>query len=108
MAKEKSRDDRKGMIITFSIRSGSCKTPSEKTKFFKKLYGWTQTVPGKKKKYEYHREGVLDEMPHKRISQSAFIIPEEDLKRITQFFDEWQKKVIFNAFKVLIEDDSIF
>jgi len=97
-----------GMIITFSVNSDECKKPSDKTKFFKKLYGWTQKVPGKKKEYEYKREGVLDEMPHMRISPSSFIVPEEDFDKIERFFEEWQKKVIFNAFKVMIEDKSIF
>lgn len=97
-----------GMIISFSVNSDECKKPSDRTKFFKKLYGWKQKVPGKKKEYEYEREGVLDEMPHMKISPSSFIIPEEDFEKIAQFFEEWQKKVIFNAFKVLIEDQSIF
>jgi len=51
---------------------------------------------------------MLDEVPHKRIDQSAFIVPEEDLEKITEFFEQWQKKVIWNTFKVLIEDESIF
>jgi hypothetical protein len=98
---------KRGFIITFTMKSG-VKKNSEKTKFFKQLYGWTQTIPGKKKEYEYHREGVLDEVPHKKIAQSAFIIPEEDFEKIAEFFEEWQKKVIWNPFKVLIEDESIF
>jgi hypothetical protein len=97
----------RGVIITFTVKSGAKKN-SEKTKFFKKLYGWTQTIPGKNKEYEYHREGVLDEVPHKKIAQSAFIIPEQDFEKIEEFFEQWQKKVIWNPFKVLIEDDSIF
>jgi len=103
------RISKRGFIITFTMKSGSGeKRNSEKTKFFKKLYGWTQTIPGKKKEYEYHREGVLDEVPHKKIAQSAFIIPEQDFEKIEEFFEQWQKKVIWNPFKVLIEDDSIF
>jgi len=47
-------------------------------------------------------------VPHKKIAQSAFIIPEEDIDKIEDFFEQWQKKVIWNPFKVLIEDDSIF
>jgi len=98
---------KRGFIITFTIKSG-VKKNSEKTKFFKQLYGWTQTIPGKKKEYEYHREGVLDEVPHKKIAQSAFIVHEEDFEKIAEFFEQWQKKVIWNPFKVLIEDESIF
>lgn len=101
------RVTKKGIIITFNVKSGAGKN-SERVKFFKQLYGWEQTVPGKKKTYEYHREGVLDEVPHKRIDQSAFIVPENEVEKIMQFFEQWHKKVIFNTFKVLIEDESIF
>jgi len=101
------RISKRGFIITFTMKSG-VKKSSDKTKFFKQLYGWTQTIPGKRKEYEYHREGVLDEVPHKKIAQSAFIVPEEDFEKIAEFFEQWQKKVIWNPFKVLIEDESIF
>lgn len=105
MKKEKTSN--RGVIITFNVKCNKSKN-SDRVKFYKQLYGWKQTIPGKKKEYEYHREGVLDEVPHKRIDQSAFIVPEEDLQKITEFFEQWNKKVIFNAFKVLIEDRSIF
>ena len=104
------RITKKGIIITFSVKSGDGKkrSNSERVKFFKQLYGWEQTIPGKKKTYEYHREGVLDEAPHKRIDQSAFIVPEDEFGKVAEFFEQWHKKVIFNTFKVLIEEQSIF
>lgn len=102
---KKEKEDKRGIIITFSIKSGKACNSSEKTKFFKQLYGWTQTIPGKKKEYEYHREGILDKVPHKRVDQSAFIVPEDDFDKVMEFFEQWQKKVITNVFKVILEDD---
>lgn len=93
---------KKAMIITFSTKAGK---NSEKTKFFKQLYGWEQTIPGKKKTYEYHREGILDTVPHKRVGQSSFIVPENEFDKMMEFFEQWHKKVITNAFKVILEDD---
>jgi hypothetical protein len=93
---------KKAMIITISTKTGK---NSEKTKFFKQLYGWEQTIPGKKKTYEYHREGILDTVPHKRVGQGSFIVPENEFDKLMEFFEQWHKKVITNAFKVILEDD---
>jgi len=96
---------KKAVIITFSTKTDN---NSDKTKFFKDLYGWEQTVPGKKKKYEYHREGFLEKVQHKKIADSSFIIPEGEFTKVMQFFEQWQRKVITNAFKIILEDKDIF
>lgn len=93
---------KKGMIITFSTKTDK---NSERTKFFKQLYGWEQTIPGKKKNYEYHREGILDKVPHKRVGEGSFIVPEDEFGKMMEFFEQWHKKVITNTFKVILEDD---
>lgn len=101
---------RKTILITFSVRSEKFDSNSERNKFFRELYGWKQTIPKENKKYEkyeYHREGVLDEMPHMKVDQSSFIVPEDNFERITDFFEEWHKKVIWKTFKVLLDDKEI-
>ena len=103
-AKEKQR---KAVMFTFTMKSARV-TNSEKTKFFKELYGWTQTVPGGKKKYVYHREGVLEDMPHEKVDQSSFLVPENDAERMMDFFGEWGKKVMLRTFNVLLDNDDFF
>lgn len=103
----KKKINQKGVMFTFSVKTEKVSN-SEKTKFFKELYGWTQTVPGGKKKYVYHREGVLDDIPHEKVDQSAFIIPENEAEKMMEFFDEWSKKVMFRTFKVLLDDEEDF
>ena len=93
------------VIITFSTNTDN---NSDKTKFFKQLYGWEQTIPGKKKTYEYHREGFLEKIPHKRVGEGSFMVPENNFKEVMQFFEQWHKKVITNVFKILLEDQDIF
>lgn len=93
---------KKAVIITFSTNIDK---NSDRTKFFKSLYGWEQTVPGKKKNYEYHREGFLEKIPHKKVGEGSFIAPEDEFEKIMAFFNQWHKKVITNAFKVILEDD---
>jgi len=99
---------KKAVIITFSTKTEKFGNDSERTRFFKQLYGWDQIVPGEKKTYEYHRAGILDKVPHKRVDQSSFIVPENNLKEVMDFFEQWHKKVITNAFKILLEDNDIF
>lgn len=109
------KDEKKAVLVTFSVRSEKFESNSERNKFFKTLYGWNQTVikdssgtKMQKKVYEYHREGLLDEIPHERIDQSSFIVPEEEIKKIIQFMREWHDKVMWKSFKVLLEDEDIF
>ncbi len=96
---------KKAFIITFSTNTDK---NSDRTKFFKQLYGWEQTIPGKKKNYEYHREGFLEKIPHKKVGEGSFIAPEVEFEKVMQFFEQWHKKVITNVFKILLEDQDIF
>ena len=97
--------ERRGILIAFSIKTEKIKNNSEKSRFFKELYGWTQTVPKENKTYSYYREGVLDEMPHVKVAKSSFVIPEDNFDEITDFFEEWSNKVIWRTFKVLLDRD---
>lgn len=96
---------KKVMLISFSVKSEKFDSNYERNKFFRELYGWKQTVPKENKTYEYHRNGVLDEMPHVKVDQSSFMIPEDNFDEITDFFEEWSNKVIWRTFKVLLDRD---
>jgi len=62
--------------------------------------------PKKEEKvYTYRREGLLDEIPHKKVDQSSFIVPEDDFERITRFLKEWHDKVMWKTFRVLLDED---
>jgi hypothetical protein len=98
--------EKKAVLIAFSVQSSKFENSSERNKFFRMLYGWKQTIPNEKnekKDYVYQREGLLDEMPHVRVDQSSFIVPENNFDKIFEFFDEWSNKVIWKAFKVLMD-----
>ena len=94
---------KKAVLIAFSVQSRKFESNTERNKFFRALYGWKQIIPNEKKDYVYQREGLLDEMPHVRVDQSSFIIPEENSDKVFEFFDEWSEKVIWKNFKVLLE-----
>ena len=78
------------------------------------MYGWKQIITKKiirkkpkteKKVYTYRREGLLDEMPHRKVDQSSFIVPEDNFETIINFLEEWHDKVIWKSFKVLLDED---
>ena len=110
-----SREEKKAVLICFSVKSGRFESHYERNKFFRGLYGWKQMIAKKivvgekprmqKEFYTYRREGLLDEMPHKKVDQSSFIVPEDDSDRIINFMEEWHNKVIWKTFKVLLEED---
>ncbi|MEM5853612.1 MAG: hypothetical protein QXG39_00735 [Candidatus Aenigmatarchaeota archaeon] len=103
---------RRAVLIAFSVRSEKFQNFYERNKFFRELYGWKQMIKrgsGQKKRkekvYVYRREGLLTEIPHKKIDQSTFIIPEDEFRKMEEFMREWEKKVIWNVFKILLEED---
>jgi len=99
------RKERKAILICFSVKSGKFESAYERNKFFRSLYGWKQIITKEKKVYTYKREGLLDRIPHKKIDQSSFIIPEKEIEKITKFLKEWHDKVIWKTFKVLLDED---
>jgi len=68
----------------------------------------TKKQKPKEQFYTYRREGLLDEIPHEKVDQSSFIVPEDEVGRIMKFFKEWSDKVMWKSFKVLLEDDDMF
>jgi hypothetical protein len=96
---------KRAVLICFSVKSGNFESHYERNKFFRGLYGWKQIIPKEKKVYTYRREGVLDEIPHRKIDQSSFIVPEDGFEKIINFLKEWHDKVIWKTFKVLLEED---
>lgn len=98
------------MLICFNVQSEKFDSNYERNKFFRGLYGWKQIIKkenadGDEKKYVYEREGLLDEIPHKKVDQSSFIVEMEEAERLFKFFEEWADKVMWNTFKVLLEED---
>jgi len=93
------------ILVTFTVKTKKFSSRYEITKFFRTLYGWNQTVCHGEKRYKYKRDGLLDKIPHIRIDQSSFLIPERFFEEVEDFFSHWDDKVIFKTFKVLVEEE---
>lgn len=92
------------IIIRFRTNSDRFDSDYERMKFFKELHGWKQTVPSEKKKYVYHRTGLLDEIPHMKVADSVFIVAMQHFSEVEKFFDEWEDKVEYDAIEVMMKD----
>ena len=103
------RGEKRAVIISFRTNSEKFDSPSERNKFFRGLYGWKQVVTKQQgsKRYTYIREGVLDEVPHIKVDDSVFIVAMRNMKKIMEYFDQWEDKVKWDMKRIMLEDEEI-
>ncbi len=99
-------EKKRAVLITFSVITRNFDSKYERNKFFRELYGWKQIVKKQEKRYTYRRQGLLDEMPHFRVDQSMFVIARKHMERMKRFLEEWEDKVDWNLFDVLLNDEQ--
>lgn len=93
------------VLITFTVNTERFDSNSERNKFYKELYGWKQVVKKEDKRYTYRREGLLDEIPNIRVDRSVFIIMKRHMDRMRKFLDEWEDKIKWDKFDVLLDKE---
>jgi len=103
----KKRAGETAVLITFDTIKENFESASERNRFFWELHGRKQVVTKDSGRYEYEKEGLLDEIPNIRVADSVFIIMQQHLKRMMEFFDEWDDKVEFDTFPVLLNQKRI-
>ncbi len=103
----KKKRDRTAILISFDTIKDRFKSASERNRFYWELYGRRQVVVKKSGRYEYNRTGLLEEIPHIKVANSVFIIAMEHLKRMLEFFNEWEDKVTFKTFPVLLDKKEL-
>ena len=96
---------KKAILVIFTIKTKKFESISERNRFYKELYGWKQIVKKQEKRYVYRRNGLLDEIPHIRVDRSVFIILREHMKKIERFMKEWEDKIKWDAFDVLLDEE---
>jgi hypothetical protein len=100
----RKRKENTAILISFDTMRDKFESASERNRFFWELYGRKQVVTKQSGRYEYDREGLLDEMPHIKVASSVFIIAMEHMKEMMNFFKGWQDKVEFETFPVLLDE----
>ena len=95
------------ILISFDTNVEKFESAYERNKFFSELHGRKQVIIKQGKRYEYRREGLLDEVPNLRVANSVFIVMQEHMKMMERFFGEWQDKVMFKSFPVLLNNKEM-
>lgn len=99
--------EKKATLITYNTHREHFESVYERNKFYRGLFGYKQTVKKNGKKYEYEKDGLMDKIPNCRIDDSVFIVAKQKIERLKQYFNEWENKVSYHEFTVLIEDEKI-
>jgi hypothetical protein len=100
---KKKREDT-AVLISFDTVREKFESASERNRFYWELHGRRQVVIKKAVRYEYEKEGLLEEIPNIPVSDSVFIIAMQHMKRMMEFFKEWDDKVEFETFPVLLDE----
>jgi hypothetical protein len=95
------------ILISFDTIKENFESASERNRFYWKLYGRKQVVTKSSGRYEYNREGLLEDIPHIKVANSVFIIAMEHLKRMMEFFNEWENKIELKTFPVLLDEKEL-
>jgi hypothetical protein len=92
------------ILISFDTVREKFESASERNRFYWELYGRKQVIVKESGRYEYNREGLLNNLNHIKVADSVFIIAMENMKRMMEFFKEWHDKVEFETFPVLLDE----
>ena len=95
------------IIITFHTNPDAFDSDYERSKFFRELHGWQQSINKNDRRYVYRRSGLLDEIPHAKIADSVFMTAMENMDRVEKFFEEWTKKVEFDIMEVMMQKTEL-
>ncbi len=96
-----------GILISFDMDCSKFDSNYERNKFFRGLYGWEQVIRKNNSVYHYHREGVMNEVPHIKVDNSVFIVAMEEMQRILDYFGEWESKIHWKTFQVLLAPEEL-
>jgi hypothetical protein len=100
----RKRKENTAILISFDTVKEKFESPSERNRFYWELHGRKQVVVKQSGRYEYNHEGLLEEIPNIKVADSVFIIAMEHMRRMQEFFNEWQDKVEVETFPVLLDE----
>jgi len=100
----RKRKEKTAILISFDTIRERFESASERNRFYWELHGRKQIVIKKSGRYEYDKKGLLENIPNIPVSDSVFIVAMEHMKKMQQFFKEWQDKVEVETFPVLLDE----
>ena len=79
----------KGFLIVFKLPPR--KKNVEVSKFCQKFYG--QDSSSWHGKYRYHRKGLMDDIPHRKLLRGVIVINPMDLETVLEFLEGYNAQV---------------
>lgn len=93
-----------GKIVVFRLPPRSNNT--KLSKFCQKFYGQDSSSHGGK--YQYHRHGLLDDIPHRKLLRGVVIIRTEDVHTVVEFLKPYNAEIHVRTIEFDDEDKEIF
>lgn len=90
-------------LITYETDRNKFSSLSERNKFYRGLFGYTQTVKENGSVYHYEKDGIIDTIPHIKVADSVFILPEDEAEALREYLQKWGEKVQHKAYKIQLE-----
>jgi hypothetical protein len=89
-----------GYIIIYRLSKG---TPNNVyTRFQKKFFGQETSSHGGK--YRYHRKGLLDDIPHRKLIRGVILIGPDDVDDIVDFLQRYGAEIHIRQIEFTDED----
>lgn len=92
-----------GKIIIFRLPPR--KKNVELSKFCQKFYG--QDTSSHQGKYRYHRHGLLDDIPYRKLLRGVIIIRSENLETVLDFLEKYNAEVHVRDVKLTDNDSDV-
>jgi hypothetical protein len=73
--------------------------------FCQRFYG--QDASSHRGKYRYHRRGILDDIPYRKLIRGVIILKSEDLDTVLTFLDRYDAEVYVRRIRFATEDRQI-
>ncbi len=73
-------------------------------KFMKKFYGQDST--SWKGKYTYHRHGLLENIPHRKLLRGVLILRNEDAPKVLEFLGQYSLTLHVREIKLTPDDEK--
>jgi hypothetical protein len=92
-----------GDIVVFRLPPRLKKV--EVSRFCQGFYGQNTSSHGGK--YRYHRRGILDDIPYRKLIRGVIILKSEDLDTVLTFLDRYDAEVYVRRIRLVAEDHRV-
>jgi hypothetical protein len=93
----------KGSIIAFRLPSGT--ENRIMLKFVRGLYG--QDSKSWHGRYEFHRHGILEDIPYRKFIKGVIVIMEGDIPLVKRYLDEFAAQYYIASARLTPQDEKV-